>query len=125
MSDKVIDEFAATKRKGLPEHLADGRKPMTNTTFQQSERTSGKRPEWMERAAQHASGVPAPHMADGSGGHWMEKAFDSNKGGLHRATNTPAGKTIPSYRVKKMAGSGTPHQKQMANAAINANPGKY
>lgn len=51
---------------------------------------------------------------------WMEKAFAHNKGGLHRATHTPAGKTIPAYRVKKAETSPDPHVRHMAQAAENA-----
>lgn len=97
LSHKTLHDFAATPEKGLPEHKADGG--------------------WMERARKLADGkVPE---------HWMGKAFDSNKGGLHRATHTPAGETIPKYRVKKLSSSGSAHEKHMAQAAINANPRYY
>lgn len=125
MSHGQLHDFASTPRKGLPEHvkrMADGGK-VSNQVFQQKQPVG-----WMERARK-SSGKPAPHMADGkkdgSSGNWMERAFSSNKGGLHRATHTPEGKTIPSFQVKKMAASGSAHQKKMAQAAINANPGKY
>lgn len=124
MSHQQLHDFAATKDKGLPQHVphrADGHAAdhkdnlmATNTTFQQNERT-GKGGDWMEKA--HA----VPHLADGQ----LSDAFKKNKGGLHRATGTPAGKPIPVYRVKKMAAAGTPHQKHMAQAAENMNPGRY
>lgn len=77
------------------------------------------------RARQYFGQKPAM-MADGKkGDRWMGDAFGSNKGGLHRATHTPAGETIPTSKVKSMAAHGTNHQKKMANAAINANPGRY
>lgn len=123
MSDRVVDEFATTKRKGLPEHLADGRSnAMTNTGFQQSEvrRSSpGSRPEWMERLT--VTKMPES-LADGK---WAGKAFGSNKGGLHRATGTPEGKPIPPYRVRKASHSKDSHVQHMAQAAINIDPGRY
>lgn len=132
MTDKVVDEFAhlpgGTKRKGLPEHLADGRsKPMTNTAFQQTSpvrgtsATSGpgSMPQWMERMT--VTKMPEA-LADGK---WAAKAFSGNKGGLHRATGTPEGKPIPVYRVKKAAHSQNSHVEHMAQAAIKINPGRY
>lgn len=122
LSDKVVDEFAGTKRKGLPEHLADGRSDMTNTTFQQSSPVrgaTGSRPEWMEKMT--VTRMPEA-LADGK---WASKAFGSNKGGLHRATGTPEGKPIPVYRVKKAAHSKDSHVEHMAQAAININPARY
>jgi hypothetical protein len=121
MSAKTVDDFAATKRNGLPEHLANGKKPgfntssniptgrspVTNTAFQQNERSFGQppswmekkektpmladgkkcmadgRPEWMGLAAKHAAGAPAPNKS--GGGHWMAS--------VEAAT--------PSYRVRK------------------------
>ncbi len=119
MSDKVVDEFARTRRTGLPEHLADGRKAMTNTGFQQGEtKRGGSRPAWMEK-------VPVTKLPENlADGKWAAKAFGSNKGGLHRATGTP-GKPIPVYRVKKAAHSKDSHVQHMAQAAININPGRY
>lgn len=120
MSHDQMHDFAATKDAGLPArvpHKADGSPPMTNTTFQQSEQAGKKPADWMERARK-----PMPHLADGK---WAEKAFAGNKGGLHRATRTPAGKSIPVYRVKKAAASGDSHVKHMAQAAENINPGRY
>ncbi|MBV9442465.1 MAG: hypothetical protein JO217_07195 [Acidobacteriaceae bacterium] len=52
--------------------------------------------------------------------HWMEKAFSKNKGGLHRATYTPAGETIPVKKVYKAARSSDPHVERVARAALNA-----
>ncbi len=65
------------------------------------------------------------YMADGGSGKWMERAFSQNKGGLHRATNTPAGENIPAYRVKQAANSDDPHKRKMANLAMNANRKYY
>lgn len=121
MSDQVVDEFARTKRTGLPEHLAEGRQPMTNTGFQQREAqrsAPGSRPAWME----NMTVTRMPSLADGK---WAGKAFGSNKGGLHRATGTPEGKPIPVYRVKKAANSGNSHVQHMAQAAINIDPSRY
>lgn len=123
MSGKVVDEFAGTKRTGLPQHLADGREgDMTNTGFQQSSQVRGgrgARPEWMEKMT--VTKLPET-LADGK---WAGKAFAGNKGGLHRATGTPEGKPIPVYRVKKAAHSKDSHVQHMAQAAININPGRY
>jgi hypothetical protein len=51
---------------------------------------------------------------------WMEKAFAHNKGGLHRATNTPAGEKIPEKKVYRAANSKDAHVRHMAQAAENA-----
>lgn len=64
--------------------------------------------------------APAKHLADGgTPGHWMERAFAHNKGGLHRALNVPEGKTIPKGKVAKAAAAGG-HLGKMAQAAENA-----
>ena len=55
----------------------------------------------------------------------MATAFGQNKGGLHRATHTPQGQPIPPKKVESAAHSGNSHVHHMAQAAINANPGKY
>ena len=57
--------------------------------------------------------------------HWLAKAFAHNKGGLHRATGTPQDKPIPVKKVEAAAHSGDTHKEHMAQAAINANPGRY
>ncbi len=93
---------------------------MTNTAFQQSERVSRSRPAWMEAAAAHARNAPAPRMADGHPGHWMEKAFSNSHGQLHEALGVPADKKIPTYRVKKAEGSKDKHLAAMARLADNA-----
>lgn len=78
------------------------------------------------RVRKTITGTGAPEMmADGKKGNWMASAFGSNKGGLHRATRTPAGEPIPTSKVRAMAAHGSTHEKRMANAAINANPGRY
>jgi hypothetical protein len=51
---------------------------------------------------------------------WMQKAFVKNKGGLHRATNTPEDETIPKKKVYRAARSRDPHVQHMAQAALNA-----
>lgn len=56
--------------------------------------------------------------------NWMERAFAHNKGGLHRATGTPAGETIPKKKVYKAEHSKDSHVRHMAQAAANANPGR-
>lgn len=60
LSHQTLHDFASTK------HLADGAPTggkMTNTTFQQSERMSGKRPAWMEKATgSRATAAPAPKV---------------------------------------------------------------
>lgn len=61
-------------------------------------------------------------MADNA--HWMERAFAHNKGGLHRATHTPAGETIPKKKLYRAARARDPHEQHMAQAAINANKGR-
>lgn len=129
-------------------HLANGRPPMTNTAFQQNERVSGARPVWMESAVKsHAAGKPAPnksggghwlasaevdtpkyrvkktavgHMADGKKPEkWAAEAFGKNKGGLHRATNTPRGEKIPESKIQTALHSKNLHVKRMALAAHN------
>ena len=129
MTAKTVDDFAKTKRSGLPEHLANGKKPgfntssnistgrspMTNTTFQQNEKSFGQPPSWMEKkpsgpmladgkkcmadgrpawmgiVAKHAAGKAAPNAS--GGGHWMASI----------AAETP------NYRVRKtVAGTGKP-----------------
>ncbi len=100
---RTLHDFAATRESGLPErvpHMADGGL-------------------WWQRETVRGT----PHMADG--GKWMQKAFSANPGGLHRATRTPEGRTIPAYRVRKAADSGSPKVKRQAQLAINANPGRY
>lgn len=126
LSDKVVGEFARTARKGLPERvkpMADGRSGMTNTGFQQSEAVRnagpGSRPEWMERIT--VTKTPTA-LADGK---WAAQAFAGNKGGLHRATDTPEGKPIPTYRVRAAADSKNGHVRHMAQAAINVDPSRY
>ena len=52
--------------------------------------------------------------------HWMQKAFAGNKGGLHRATHTPAGEKIPASKIYRAANSKDPHVRHMAQAAKNA-----
>lgn len=47
---------------------------------------------------------------------WMKEAFAHNKGGLHRATHTPEGETIPLYKIEKAAHSSDPHVRHMAAA---------
>ena len=116
MSQSQLHDFAATKRKGLPEHVPHLEDGMTNTGYQQSEKF-GRGSSWMERGRAMADGK-APEK-------WAGKAFAKNEGGLHRATGTPEGKPIPVYRVKRAAASGTPHEKKMAQAAININPRRY
>jgi len=51
---------------------------------------------------------------------WMEKAFGHNKGGLHRATNTPSGQKIPKKKLYKALDSEDAHTRHMAQAAANA-----
>ncbi len=142
-------DFASTPRKGLPKHLADGRKPMTNTAFQQNERVSKSRPEWMETAAKnHAAGKPAPnasggghwlasaevdtpkyrvkktavgHMADGKKPEkWAAEAFKpSHKGLLHRELGVPEGKKIPASKMSAALHSRNPKIQHQAQAAKN------
>lgn len=65
--------------------------------------------------------APARHLADGgTPGHWMERAFAKNKGGLHRALDVPEGKTIPKAKVAKAAHSSDSHLRHQAQAAKNA-----
>jgi hypothetical protein len=69
MSSKVVDEFASTPRKGLPErapkHLEDG---LTNTTWQQGEGVrSGRASDWMERVRPKTAPADAPKTS------WMER----------------------------------------------------
>lgn len=138
LSHQTLHDFAATPDNGLPTRVArkaDGKagvgggmnpgvKPMTNTAFQQneSERSPADHPSmpsWMEKITV----VKTPTaLADGK---WASKAFGNNKGGLHRATGTPAGKTIPSYRVTRAAHSQDSHVRHMAQAAINIDPSRY
>lgn len=96
---------------------------MTNTGFQQSEPARRSAPDatpaWMQRMT--VTKMPEM-MADGK---WAAAAFAGNKGGLHRATDTPEGKPIPVYRVRKAAQSQNSHVQHMAQAAININPGRY
>jgi hypothetical protein len=47
-------------------------------------------------------------------GHWIE---DLHKGGLRKATHTPAGKDIPESTIEKDAHSKNPHLAKMARAA--------
>lgn len=73
-------------------------------------------------ASTKEKGLPAKatHLADGgTPGHWMERAFAHNKGGLHRALHVPEGKTIPKAKVAKAAEAGG-HLGKMAQAAENA-----
>ena len=51
---------------------------------------------------------------------WMEKAFSGNKGGLHRATQTPEGEKIPKEKIYRAAHSKDPHVRRMAQSAKNA-----
>lgn len=51
---------------------------------------------------------------------WMEKAFSKNKGGLHRATNTPQGQKIPEKKLYGALHSKNSHVEHMAEAAANA-----
>lgn len=141
MSDRVVDEFARTPTKNLPQHKADGHMA-TNALFQQQESTGKKRPAWME------SGKPSvPHMADGrkpappvyrvrstkitaqpmladgKDGHWMEKAFkDAGKPGhsLHASLHVAADKKIPAGKLSKALHSDDTHMRRMANLARNA-----
>ena len=140
-----VKDFARTSTKGLPEHKADGRKPMTNSVFQQSEPVrGGKRPAWME-AGGSASAKKQPMLAEGDmpktngrppGAYrvraksammadgkkpekWAAGAFAHNKGGLHRATGTPEGEKIPADKMQKALHSSNLHTKRMALAAHN------
>ncbi len=136
MSEKTVQDFAATPRRGLPEHLGNGRMPrmpsafkptafkptpMTNTTFQQDER-SFRHPSWLERA---------PHLADGAAGdgdHWGQKAFAKagEKGhSLHATLHVPEGQSIPPYRVRAASHSDDPHERHQAQAALNMNKRYY
>lgn len=74
-------------------------------------------------ASTKENGLPAKatHLADGGApGHWMERAFAHNKGGLHRALHVPEGKTIPKAKVEKAAHSSDSHLRHQAQAAENA-----
>lgn len=112
---KTLHDFASTK------HLADGRKPMTNTTFQQSERTSGKRPEWMERAKAHAQNKPMATLADGKRPQLSDAFSKSGQSGhsLHDTLGISRDKKIPQYRVRAAAKSGNPKERHQAQAALN------
>lgn len=106
MSDKVVQEFASTKRKDLPErvpHKADG---MTNTAWQQSEPTSKKRPDWMERAV--------PHMADGerSSSQWASSKL-----------TTQAAPTKFETNVSKSQQSISPDIQDARNEPFRSSPG--
>lgn len=57
--------------------------------------------------------------------HWMQKAFAHNKGGLHRALDVPEGQPIPGKKMQKALNSSDSHVQHMAQAAKNANPGKF
>lgn len=136
ISDRVVDEFARTSTKNLPQHKADGHMA-TNALFQQQESTGKKRPAWME------SGKPSvPHMADGrkpvppvyrvrstkitaqpmladGKEKWASEAFGHNKGGLHRALGVPEDKKIPADKVTAATHSKSSHLRHMAQAARN------
>lgn len=138
MSDRVVDEFARTSTKNLPQHKADGHMA-TNSLFQQQESTGKKRPAWME------SGKPSvPHMAAGrkpappvyrvrstkvtaqpmladGKEKWASDAFGHNKGGLHRALNVPADQKISASKMDSALHSKSSHIKHMALAAHNIN----
>lgn len=120
---------------------------MTNTTFQQNEKVSKARPEWMERAAGHAEGKPVPnksggghwmagvetdtpkfrvrktvtHMADGKKPErWAAEAFKpSHKGMLHRALGVPEREKIPTSKMLSALHSKSNHIRHMAQAAKN------
>jgi hypothetical protein len=104
MSKSQLHDFASTPRTGLPNHvpkLADGHKPMTNTTFQQSERTSGSRPTWMAVASAHAQNKPMPTLADGK----RPKLSDKMPGGFNKpldSANFGADGIAPKFRVKSV-----------------------
>lgn len=54
-----------------------------------------------------------------------QKTISFNKGGLHRSTNTPAGKTIPKAKIKEaLSGSLGPKAKKQAQFAKNVLKGK-
>ena len=73
-------------------------------------------------AATPTKGLPSrKYYADGQ----LSDAFDSNKGGLHRATGTPENQPIPVGKVKAAAHSKDSHLHHMAQAAINMNPRHY
>lgn len=72
---------------------------------------------WMQKARGES------HMADGR--NWMERAFAKNKGGLHRSLGVPEGQTIPAGKVAAAAHSGDSKTRHQAQAAMNANPGRY
>lgn len=60
--------------------------------------------------------------------HWMQNAFkNAGKPGhsLHAATHTPEGQPIPAGKMRKALNSSNPHVEHMAQAAKNANPGKF
>jgi len=57
--------------------------------------------------------------------HWMQEAFSKNKGGLHRALGVPQGQPIPGRKMRGALNSGNSHVQHMAQAAANANPGKF
>lgn len=121
-------ERAMPQKSGRP-HMADGQKPEPMSAVKAPYRAQIRKTSIdiapAPRQRQYFGQKPAM-MADGKKPEkWMGEAFGSNKNGLHRATHTPAGETIPTSKVKSMAAHGTGHQKKMANAAINANPGRY
>ena len=53
-------------------------------------------------------------------GKWIQKSgVAQNKGGLHRATGTPASKPIPASKLKAALGSKNAHVRHMAQFAAN------
>lgn len=140
MTHQQMHDFASTSDKGLPEHAANGVVPGKRRYFGQN-----TKPTMM---ADGAKGIPdptgtvqgtqmprerryfgqhnmpgsqgMPHLADGANGHWMEKAFAHNKGGLHRALNVPQGQKIPAGKLSSAENSPNRHTREMANAAANA-----
>lgn len=57
---------------------------------------------------------------------WIQKAVDSpdfDKGGLHRATDTPEGENIPESKIENLEEHGTPDEKKKAQFAENVKKG--
>ena len=143
-----VKDFARTSTKGLPEHKADGRKPMTNSVFQQSEPVrGGKRPAWME-AGGGASTKKQPMLAEGDmpktngrppGAYrvrakaaMMADGKKPEKGAagafahagepghsLHATLGVPKDEKIPADKMQKALHSSNLHTKRMALAAHN------
>jgi len=103
---QTLHDFAATSEKGLPKrvpHMADGGA-------------------WWQRETVRGF---TPHMADGGR---LSDAFDraGEKGhSLHASLGIPKEETIPAYRVRAAAHSGTPKIRHQAQAALNMNKGFY